>query len=114
MTAAPVVLDGEIVAMRGGRPDFGALQTRMHVRKPPQRLVDAVPICYYVFDLLHHGDRSLDQPYTARREQLAASLVRRHLPARRAATAFRQRRACPRPSRPTHPLNQHARTHSPR
>ncbi len=69
---APVVLDGEIVALRDGRPDFGALQTRMHVRQPPQRLLAAVPVSYYVFDLLHHGDRSLlGEPYTARREQLA-------------------------------------------
>jgi bifunctional non-homologous end joining protein LigD len=72
MAGPPVVLDGEIVALRGGQPDFGALQTRMHVRQPAQRVVDAVPVSYYVFDLLHHGDRPLlDQPYTARRERLA-------------------------------------------
>ncbi len=29
---APVVLDGEIVALRAGRPDFGALQSRMPLR----------------------------------------------------------------------------------
>ncbi len=73
LTDTPVVLDGEIVAVRGGRPDFGALQTRMHVRQPPAALVTAVPVSYYVFDLLHHEDRSLlGEPYTARREQLAA------------------------------------------
>ena len=27
---APVILDGEIVALDGGRPDFEVLQTRMH------------------------------------------------------------------------------------
>ena len=34
---APVILDGEIVALRAGRPDFGALRSRMHVRRPPAR-----------------------------------------------------------------------------
>ena len=32
---APVILDGEIVALRAGRPDFGAPQSRMHVRRQP-------------------------------------------------------------------------------
>ena len=35
---APAVLDGEIVALRrGGRPSFGALQPRMHVRGGARR-----------------------------------------------------------------------------
>ena len=34
---APVILDAEIVALRAGRPDFGALQSRMHVRRPRPR-----------------------------------------------------------------------------
>src|ERR1700691_4671896 len=41
---APVILDGEIVALRDGRPDFGLLQTRMHVRQPPARLVREAPV----------------------------------------------------------------------
>ena len=32
--STPVILDGEIVALRGGRPDFGLLQSRMHVQEP--------------------------------------------------------------------------------
>ncbi|MGE5291872.1 MAG: non-homologous end-joining DNA ligase [Micromonosporaceae bacterium] len=72
MVREPAVLDGEIVAVRDGRPDFGALQNRMHVQRPSPQLVMSVPVHYYVFDLLHHGGRSLlDEPYTARREQLA-------------------------------------------
>lgn len=72
MTGDPVVLDGEIVALRDGRPDFSALQTRMHVRQPPQRLVRTVPVQYFVFDLLQHAGRSLlNEPYTARRDALA-------------------------------------------
>src|ERR1700722_7709337 len=49
----PVIVDGEIVAVGGGRPDFGLLQSRMHVRHPPARLVPAVPVQLYLVALLH-------------------------------------------------------------
>jgi bifunctional non-homologous end joining protein LigD len=66
-----VILDGEIVAVSGGRPDFELLQSRMHVRHPPDRLVQAVPVQLYVFDLLHQGGESLLQmPYSQRRDRL--------------------------------------------
>src|SRR5262245_23886054 len=48
----PVILDGEIVALRDGRPDFGLLQTRMHVLRPSGPLVRSAPVQYFVFDLL--------------------------------------------------------------
>ncbi len=68
---APVILDGEIVALRGGRPDFGALQSRMHVRRPTARLVEGTPVQLYLFDLLHYGEESLlGLPYTERRDRL--------------------------------------------
>jgi bifunctional non-homologous end joining protein LigD len=69
--AGPVILDGEIIAIRQGRPDFGALQSRMHVRDPPARLVRDAPVQLYLFDLLHHDGQSLlPMPYTGRRERL--------------------------------------------
>jgi bifunctional non-homologous end joining protein LigD len=72
MTREPVVLDGEIVALRNGRPDFGLLQSRMHVQRPAERLIRSTPVAYYVFDLLRKGGRSLlAEPYTARRRALA-------------------------------------------
>ena len=71
--SGPVILDGEIVAVSGGRPDFGLLQSRMHVRHPPARLVQAVPVQLYLFDLLQAGGEPLlGRPYTARRERLEA------------------------------------------
>src|SRR5438034_11366466 len=36
---ALVILDGEIVAVRHGRPDFGLLQSRMHVLHPEEKLL---------------------------------------------------------------------------
>jgi bifunctional non-homologous end joining protein LigD len=49
------VLDGEVVAQdENGRPSFQLLQRRMHVNDARQvaRLSLAVPVSYYVFDLL--------------------------------------------------------------
>jgi bifunctional non-homologous end joining protein LigD len=71
MVTEPVILDGEIVALREGRPDFGLLQTRMHVQRPTGLLLRSAPVLFYVFDLLHRGDRSLlRDAYTVRRGAL--------------------------------------------
>jgi bifunctional non-homologous end joining protein LigD len=66
------LLDGEVVALdRDGRPDFGMLQHRMHVRSPDPELVDRIPVSYVVFDLLHlDGTSLLAEPYDRRRELL--------------------------------------------
>jgi bifunctional non-homologous end joining protein LigD len=70
---APVIVDGEIVVLTDGRPDFGRLQSRMHVQRPSDRLVRTVPVQYYVFDLLHQGEESLlPRPYAERRARLEA------------------------------------------
>jgi bifunctional non-homologous end joining protein LigD len=69
------VVDGEIVAMdAAGRPDFGALQSRMHRTGPEvPRLAAAAPVTYLVFDLLSlDGEDLLDRPYAERRERLDA------------------------------------------
>ncbi|MDQ7792911.1 MAG: non-homologous end-joining DNA ligase [bacterium] len=57
--AREAILDGELVAMRGARPDFGALQDRQG------------PVVYVVFDLLHRDGRDLmAESLEARREAL--------------------------------------------
>lgn len=55
----PVLLDGEVVGLRGGRPDFGLLQARMHVRAPSAELQRSVPVTLCLFDVLHAGSTSL-------------------------------------------------------
>ena len=66
-----MILDGEIVALRGSPPDFGALRSRMHVRRPPARLTEETPVQLYLFDLLHGGpDSLLGLPCTGRRDRL--------------------------------------------
>jgi bifunctional non-homologous end joining protein LigD len=68
----PALLDGELVALdAAGRPDFGTLQQRMHVRQPVAELVERVPVTYLVFDVLHlDGTSLLREPYDRRRELL--------------------------------------------
>jgi bifunctional non-homologous end joining protein LigD len=69
------VVDGEIVALDArGRPDFGALQGRMHRTGPEvRRMAAAAPVTYLVFDLLEEdGESLLGLPYAQRRERLEA------------------------------------------
>lgn len=68
-----VLLDGEIVAFTGGRPDFEALQPRMHVSSPAQalRLAEQTPVTYLAFDVLQLDGRPLTAlPYAERRRLL--------------------------------------------
>ncbi|MGZ4643839.1 MAG: non-homologous end-joining DNA ligase [Blastococcus sp.] len=73
LTAHDAVVDGEIVAMDArGRPDFGALQNRMHRTGPEVAgMAAADPVTYLVFDLLAwDGEDLLARPYAERRERL--------------------------------------------
>lgn len=56
-----LILDGEIVALRGGRPDFEALAERMNVSSlaTVRRRQAVVPVTYLIFDLLAVGGTSL-------------------------------------------------------
>jgi bifunctional non-homologous end joining protein LigD len=67
------LLDGEIVAFSGGRPDFEALQPRMHVSSAAQaiRLAELTPVTYVAFDVVQLDGRPLAAlPYAERREIL--------------------------------------------
>ena len=68
-----MLLDGEVVAMEGGRPSFTALAERMHVRdrRKAERLSGLRPVTLMVFDLLRlYGTDLTAQPLSARREML--------------------------------------------
>ncbi len=68
-----MLLDGEVVALDGGRPSFAALADRMHVkdRRRAERLAAARPVTLMVFDLLRLYAADLtSQPWSARRELL--------------------------------------------
>ncbi len=67
-----MIVDGEVVAFdEAGRPSFGELQARMHVRAPGRALLDRVPVSLLMFDLLHVDGTSLvGAPYDERRAAL--------------------------------------------
>ena len=72
LSGRQAVLDGEVVALdAAGRPSFGELQARMHVRSPGVALLARVPVVLLVFDVLHLDGRSLLMtPYDQRRAVL--------------------------------------------
>jgi bifunctional non-homologous end joining protein LigD len=66
-------LDGEIVALRDGRPSFPVLQQRMHVHNDRQArsLANSIPVTYLIFDVLHlDGLSCVDLSYAERRRLL--------------------------------------------
>lgn len=68
-----LLLDGEVVAFEDGRPSFGALAERMHVRdvRRVARLAERRPVVYLVFDVLRCDGRDLTtEPLSRRREVL--------------------------------------------
>jgi len=71
------IFDGEIVAMREERVQpFRTLQARLQRKVVDESLRAEVPVAYIVFDLLAlDGDLLIDEPLTARREQLANLFV---------------------------------------
>lgn len=69
----PAVLDGEIVALdENGRPSFGLLQQRMHVRGGAvARLAVEVPVHLFLFDVVRFAGHDLaGLPLTERRRVL--------------------------------------------
>jgi bifunctional non-homologous end joining protein LigD len=66
-----LVLDGEIVALSGPRPDFTVLQRRMRASRPGAGLLAAVPVTLIIFDVLRSGREDLTgRPYVLRRALL--------------------------------------------
>ncbi|WP_124727390.1 DNA ligase [Staphylospora marina] len=49
------VLDGEMVAVKNGKPDFFEVMKRDRLKSESRilRAVDSIPVCYMVFDLLY-------------------------------------------------------------
>lgn len=73
----PCVLDGEIIALKQGRPSFPELQKRMNATgRALARAVEDVPVLYVVFDLLYQkGTSVMDRPLTERRGLLEQAVT---------------------------------------
>jgi DNA ligase D-like protein (predicted ligase) len=68
-----LIVDGEIVAFDGPRTRFERLQHRLGVQHPAQRLLDDVPVIYYVFDIMYaDGADTRDMPLIERKRRLSA------------------------------------------
>jgi bifunctional non-homologous end joining protein LigD len=73
--AGSFIIDGEIVAFDGGQTRFARLQQRLGVRHPGSDLRAAVPVCYYIFDVLWAGDRDMRPQPLRQRKQILRGLL---------------------------------------
>src|SRR5262245_28679904 len=77
ITKKSAIVDGEIVALRGGVPSLELLQQRMNLRdmRMIQRAVEETPILYYIFDILDLDGKSLlREPLSKRKNVLERSI----------------------------------------
>ena len=73
----PIILDGEIVVMKNGKPSFNEWQKRSRLKdqKQLQRIAETNPAVYIVFDILYiDGRRVMQLPLTERKVILAENL----------------------------------------
>jgi DNA ligase D-like protein (predicted ligase) len=73
--AGDFIIDGEIVAFDGGQTRFARLQQRLGIRHPGPDLLAAVPVCYYVFDVLWADGRDLRPRPLRERKQILHDLL---------------------------------------
>jgi DNA ligase D-like protein (predicted ligase) len=67
------VLDGEVVVLRSGKPDFALLESREHTRAAfrIKTLSRTTPATYVVFDVMYaNGEPLMSLPLSERRERL--------------------------------------------
>lgn len=91
-----VLIDGEIIAFKGGQTSFSQLQQRMGISDPQRARDSRVKVYYYVFDILEvDGEDVRPLPLLERKGRLRKTVEfrghLRHTPYRRAdgVTAFR-------------------------
>jgi bifunctional non-homologous end joining protein LigD len=73
--ATDFVVDGEVVAFVGSNTSFSRLQQRLGVRNPPERLIAAVPVVYYLFDVLRADGNDVRSLALRERKQVLRGLL---------------------------------------
>ena len=73
--AADFVVDGEVVAFDGSVTSFSLLQQRLGVRNPPEHLIAAVPVVYYLFDVIRADGRDVRSLPLRERKQVLRTLL---------------------------------------
>jgi DNA ligase D-like protein (predicted ligase) len=70
------IIDGEVVAFKGDRTSFEALQERIGVSDAEEALRRGIKVYYYVFDILYLAGYTLTQlPLVCRKELLRRAIV---------------------------------------
>ena len=73
---APLIADGEIVAFKGNVTSFSRLQARMQNARPSAAQVAAVPVVFYLFDLMWFDGYDLSAlPLLARKSVLPRAIA---------------------------------------
>jgi DNA ligase D-like protein (predicted ligase) len=72
------LLDGEIIALRDGKPSFLELQKRAQLRNPGhiKAATQKIPLLYIAFDILYRDDRPLFREPLEKRLEMLAETVR--------------------------------------
>ncbi len=69
------IIDGEIVAFDGSQTRFARLQQRLGVRQPGPDLLAAVPVWFYIFDVLWADGRDVRPLPLRERKQILRDLL---------------------------------------
>jgi bifunctional non-homologous end joining protein LigD len=72
---ADFIIDGEVVAFAGAATSFSLLQQRLGVRHPSEALRAAVPVFFYVFDVLWANGQDVRQLPLHERKRVLRSLL---------------------------------------
>jgi bifunctional non-homologous end joining protein LigD len=72
---ADFIVDGEVVAFDGAATSFSRLQQRLGVRNPSLKLRAAVPVFFYLFDVLWADGRDVQELPLRQRKQVLRRLL---------------------------------------
>ncbi len=76
--AGSVILDGEVIALSGGKPSFHEVMRRDSLKNAAaiKAVSPQVPVLYMIFDILYcNGTWLLDQPLSKRQQMLSEMLL---------------------------------------
>jgi DNA ligase D-like protein (predicted ligase) len=69
------ILDGEIVAFSGSATSFAQLQQRIGLAHPSPSVVRALPVFYYIFDVMYHEGQDVRQQTQLERKEILRGLL---------------------------------------
>src|SRR5277367_1253922 len=72
---ADFIVDGEVVAFDGAATSFSLLQQRLGVRNPSEELRAAVPVFFYLFDVLWADGRDVRELPLRERKQVLRQVL---------------------------------------